>query len=59
MTIIFMLLALVVLGGASTRWFATALLIGVISGTYSSIAVAIPLMLLTKRKKNDENRKSN
>lgn len=53
MTIIFMLLALVVLGGDSTRWFAMALLIGVVCGTYSSTAVAIPLMLLTKRKKND------
>lgn len=51
MTIIFMLTALVVLGGASTRWFATALLIGVVCGTYSSTAVAIPLMLLTKRPK--------
>lgn len=53
MTIIFMLLSLVVLGGDSTRWFATALLIGVVCGTYSSTAVAIPLMLLSKRKKND------
>lgn len=51
MTIIFMLLSLVVLGGASTRWFAMALLIGVICGTYSSTAVAIPLMLLSKKKK--------
>jgi len=51
MTIIFMLFSLVVLGGASTRWFATALLIGVICGTYSSTAVAIPLMLLSKKKK--------
>lgn len=53
MTIIFMLVSLVVLGGASTRWFAIALLIGVVCGTYSSTAVAIPLMLLSKRKKND------
>ena len=51
MTIIFMLCALVVLGASSTRWFATALLIGVISGTYSSVGVAIPLMLLSKKKK--------
>ncbi len=50
MTIIIMLLALVVLGGSTTRWFATALLVGVISGTYSSIGVAIPLVLLFKRK---------
>lgn len=57
MTIIFMLMSLVALGGDSTRWFAAALLIGVVCGTYSSTAVAIPLMLLTKRKKNDEKRK--
>jgi preprotein translocase subunit SecF len=50
MTIIIMLLALVLLGGVTTRWFATALLVGVISGTYSSTAVAIPLVLLFKRK---------
>jgi preprotein translocase subunit SecF len=35
-----------------------ALLIGVVCGTYSSTAVAIPLMLLTKRK-NDQKTKSN
>lgn len=49
MTIIFMLLALVLLGGSTTHWFATALLVGVICGTYSSTAVAIPLVLLFKR----------
>jgi preprotein translocase subunit SecF len=51
MTIIFMLLSLVVLGGDTTRWFAMALLIGVVVGTYSSTAVAIPLVLFWKRKK--------
>lgn len=51
MTIIFMLCSLVLLGGSTTRWFATALLVGVISGTYSSTAVAIPLVLLFKIKK--------
>lgn len=49
MTIIFMLLSLVVLGGSTTRWFAVALLIGVICGTYSSTAVAIPLVLFWKK----------
>jgi preprotein translocase subunit SecF len=49
MTIIFMLLSLVLLGGSSTKWFATALLIGVICGTYSSTAVAIPLVLFWKK----------
>jgi len=51
MTIIFMLLSLVVLGGLTTRWFAMALLIGVVCGTYSSTAVAIPLVLFWKKLK--------
>lgn len=51
MTVVFMLLSLVVLGGVTTRWFATALLVGVVCGTYSSTGIAIPLMLLWKRKK--------
>jgi len=49
MTIILMLLSLVVIGGSTTKWFATALLIGVICGTYSSTGVAIPLVLFFKK----------
>lgn len=45
LTIIFMLLALVFLGGSTTKWFAVALLIGTISGTYSSPFVAVPLLV--------------
>lgn len=45
LTIIFMLLALVLLGGETIRWFAVALLIGTITGTYSSPFVATPVML--------------
>ena len=45
-TIIFMLLALVLMGGVSVKWFATALLIGTITGTYSSPFVATPLVIL-------------
>ncbi len=45
LTIIFMLLALVLLGGATIKWFAVALLVGAITGTYSSAAVALPLLL--------------
>lgn len=51
MTIIFMLLSLVLLGGAITKWFSLALLIGVVCGTYSSTGVAIPLVLLFKKSK--------
>lgn len=45
LTIIFMLLAFIILGGATIRWFALALLIGTISGTYSSPFVAVPLLV--------------
>lgn len=44
-TILFMLLALVILGGTTVKWFAVALLIGTILGTYSSPFVAVPLLV--------------
>ncbi|MDZ4229200.1 MAG: protein translocase subunit SecF [Patescibacteria group bacterium] len=44
LTIIFMLLALFLLGGDTTKWFVLALLIGTVSGTYSSPFVAVPLL---------------
>ena len=45
-TIIFMLVALVLMGGDTTKWFVVALLIGTVSGTYSSPFVATPVLLL-------------
>jgi len=47
-TTLFTLIALVVLGGSTTRWFATALSVGIACGTYSSIGIAIPLVLIFK-----------
>jgi len=44
-TIIFMLVALLLLGGSTIKWFAVALLIGTILGTYSSPFVATPLLV--------------
>lgn len=49
LTIIFMLLALVLLGGTTTRWFMVALLIGTITGTYSSPFVATPIMVIWQK----------
>jgi preprotein translocase subunit SecF len=46
LTIIFMLLALYLLGGETIKWFVFALLIGTISGTYSSTFTAAPLLVL-------------
>ena len=52
MTIVFMLLSLILLGGSMIRFFVMALLIGTITGTYSSPFVATPILVrLEKRKK--------
>ncbi|OGV96513.1 protein-export membrane protein SecF [Microgenomates group bacterium RBG_16_45_19] len=45
LTIIFMLLSLLLFGGVTIRWFVMALLIGTISGTYSSPFIAAPLLI--------------
>jgi len=52
MTIIFMLLAMYLLGGDTTKWFIFALLIGTISGTYSSTFTAAPLLLVWDKLSN-------
>lgn len=53
MTILFMLLALTLLGGTTIRFFSLTLLIGTITGTYSSPFVATPILVwLEKKRKN-------
>lgn len=56
LTVVFMLLALFLMGGTTIHWFAFALLVGTISGTYSSDFVATPILILwdrwEKRKKD-------
>lgn len=46
LTVAFTLLALLLLGGVTTRHFVSILLIGVFSGTYSSIFNAAPLLVV-------------
>jgi len=46
LTLVFVLVALILLGGVTIKWFAVALLIGAISGTYSSPFNAVPLLVL-------------
>jgi preprotein translocase subunit SecF len=43
------LLSLLLFGGASLQGFALALLIGIVSGTYSSIFNASPLLVVWRR----------
>jgi preprotein translocase subunit SecF len=49
LTIIFMLVALLLLGGVTIRWFVVALLIGTIAGTYSSTFTAAPLLVVWEK----------
>ena len=46
LTVVLVLFMLLLFGGESTRWFIAALLIGIVSGTYSSIFNASPLLVL-------------
>lgn len=45
LTVLFVLLALLLFGGETIHWFVLALLIGIVSGTYSSIFNASPLLV--------------
>ena len=49
LTIIFMLIALFLIGGETTKFFSLALLIGTITGTYSSTFTAAPLLVVWDR----------
>lgn len=50
LTVVFVLLALFLFGGESLRWFVVALLVGIISGTYSSIFNATALLVWWEEK---------
>lgn len=51
LTIILMLVALLLLGGSTIRFFVATLLIGTITGTYSSPFIAVPLLEILERRK--------
>lgn len=46
LTIIFVLLALLLFGGETIKWFILALMVGTVSGTYSSTFIAAPLLMV-------------
>jgi len=49
LTVLFVLLAMLLFGGDTIRWFVFALFIGIIAGTYSSIFIASPVLMLWQR----------
>ncbi len=46
LTVLLVLFTLLLFGGESTKWFIVALLVGITSGTYSSIFNAAPLLVV-------------
>lgn len=50
MTVEFLLLALAFFGGVTLRQFVIVLLVGLMSGTYSSIFIAAPILVVWERK---------
>lgn len=52
MTIVFMLLALILFGGSTIRFFIVALLIGTLTGTYSSPFVATPFLVWLEKRRS-------
>lgn len=50
LTVVFVLLAMFLFGGETIRWFVVALLVGIISGTYSSIFNATALLVWWEEK---------
>lgn len=50
LTVVFVLVALLLFGGETIRWFVVALLVGIISGTYSSIFNATALLVWWEEK---------
>jgi preprotein translocase subunit SecF len=50
MTVEFLLLALALFGGVTLQQFAVVLLVGLMSGTYSSIFIAAPILVLWENK---------
>lgn len=50
LTVVFVLLALLLFGGETIKWFVVALLVGIVSGTYSSIFNATALLVWWEEK---------
>lgn len=57
LTVLFVLLAMLLFGGETIKYFVLALLIGIAAGTYSSIFVASPILVLWQNYRNRNNKR--
>jgi preprotein translocase subunit SecF len=55
LTLIIVLVVLYLLGAATLKWFILAILVGTVAGTYSSIFVASPLLVVWQRMQAKKN----
>lgn len=51
LTVLFVLLALLLFGGDTIKYFVLALFVGIIAGTYSSIFIASPILVLWEKRR--------
>jgi len=54
LTTLFVVVALLVLGGPTTMYFALTLSVGIFAGTYSSLALAAPLLVTVEKRKREK-----
>ena len=59
LTVILVLLAMLLFGGESIKWFVVALLVGITTGTYSSIFIAAALLVVWQNWSQKRKSKSN
>ncbi len=58
LTVLFVLLALLLFGGDTIKYFVLALFVGIIAGTYSSIFIASPILVLWEKRRIRKFRKA-
>lgn len=56
LTVVLTLTALLLFGGETIRWFVVALLVGIVSGTYSSIFNASPILVMWETPKSKQDK---
>ncbi|MEK7074719.1 MAG: protein translocase subunit SecF [Patescibacteria group bacterium] len=57
LTVLMVLFAILIFGGQTTQYFALALIVGIIFGTYSSIFVASPLLVIWEQSMRKKDKK--
>jgi preprotein translocase subunit SecF len=57
LTVLIVVVAILLFGGSATKYFALALTAGVVAGTYSSLALAAPLLVAIEARQKPKTHK--